>query len=276
MKDKIAVIAGGGDLPKVIIKALEKQKRNYILFGFDGHVDRKILLRYHGISLKLGKVGKLFDNLKKHDIKEVTFIGHIKRPNISNLKLDATAIKILKETFLHKSKGDNDILTKIIQYFEKVGIKVVAPQSITTDILVKEIFIGDKTKLNDEFCKEINALFKDLKLFSVLDIGQSFIYENSRIISVEGAEGTQKMIKRSKRYIASDNAVLIKVKKKNQDTRVDLPSIGPKTVRNAYKSKLSGIIVEAGSTIILHPEKTYELIKKYNMFLMGLKINEKI
>ncbi len=276
MKDKIAVIAGGGHLPKVIIKALEKQGREYLLLGFDGHIERKFLLKYHGISLKLGQVGKLFDNLQKNNIKEVTFVGYIKRPNILNLKFDAMSLKILKETFLHKSKGDNDILMKIIQYFENIGIKVIAPQSITTDILVKEIFIGNKAKISDEFLKEINDLIKDLKKFSILDIGQSFIYENNRIISVEGVEGTQEMIKRSKKYITSDNAVLIKVKKKNQDTRIDLPSIGPKTIKTAYKNKISGIIVEAGSAIVLHPDRTYKLAKKYNVFLLGLRVDEKI
>ncbi len=275
MKDKIAVIAGGGHLPKVIIKALEKQNREYLLLGFDGHIERTFLSKYNGISLKMGQVGTLFDNLKKHNIKEVTFVGYIKRPNILSLKFDAIAIKILKETFLHKSKGDNDILMKIIQYFENMGIKVVAPQSITTDILVKEIFIGNKAKISTKFLQEISALVKDLKIFSILDIGQSFIYEDNRIISVEGIEGTQQMIKRSKKYIISDSAVLIKVKKKNQDTRIDLPSIGPKTIQAAYKNKLSGIIVEADSAIILHPDRTYKLVEKYDLFLWGLKIDEK-
>ena len=49
-----------------------------------------------------------------------------------------------------------------------------------------------------------------------------------------------------------DNGVLVKFPKKKQDLRVDLPTIGIKTLNNCIKSEIRGIIYSANNTIFIN------------------------
>jgi hypothetical protein len=48
--------------------------------------------------------------------------------------------------------------------------------------------------------------------------------------------------------------VLVKRPKAGQDLRLDMPAIGPDTVRGAATAGLSGIEIAAGSVLLLDPD----------------------
>ena len=60
--------------------------------------------------------------------------------------------------------------------------------------------------------------------------------------------------------------MLVKICKPNQNIYFDLPTIGPKTIKNIFLSGIKGIIVEKNNSLIANPEETFKLIKKYNLF----------
>ena len=64
--------------------------------------------------------------------------------------------------------------------------------------------------------------------------------------------------------------ILVKLRKQQQDMRIDLPTIGAKTVENAYKSGFKGIAVHAGNTLIVNEEEVIKLADKYGMFIKGI------
>ena len=61
-------------------------------------------------------------------------------------------------------------------------------------------------------------------------------------------------------------SLLIKICKPGQNIYFDLPTIGPKTIKNIFLSGIKGIIVEKNNSLIANPEETFKLIKKYNLF----------
>src|SRR5690606_27194537 len=90
-----------------------------------------------------------------------------------------------------------------------------------------------------------------------LDIGQGVIAVGGRVVALEGPEGTDSMIGRinelraRQRISATRPGVLVKLCKPSQDIRVDLPSAGLSTIRNAKDAGLSGIALEAGRSLLL-------------------------
>src|SRR3712207_7574437 len=50
--------------------------------------------------------------------------------------------------------------------------------------------------------------------------------------------------------------------KPGQDRRLDLPAVGPDTVRNAAAAGLAGIAFEAGATVLLDRERTVAADRK--------------
>jgi DUF1009 family protein len=55
--------------------------------------------------------------------------------------------------------------------------------------------------------------------------------------------------------------------KPQQDRRLDVPTIGVETVKNAAKAKMAGIAIEKGKVIILEPENVIETANNLGLFV---------
>ena len=108
------------------------------------------------------------------------------------------------------------------------------------------------------------------------DVGQAVVVVNGHVIAIEGAEGTDRMLERcctlSQWGRKGRHGVLIKVPKPFQDRRIDLPTIGPKTIELAVAARLSGIGVAAGETVIASKAKTLEVAEQNKLFVHGVKL----
>jgi DUF1009 family protein len=56
----------------------------------------------------------------------------------------------------------------------------------------------------------------------------------------------------------------------DQDTRYDLPTVGPETIENMGQAGLTCLAVEANRTLIVDAEKTFVLAKRYDIAVWGL------
>ena len=65
--------------------------------------------------------------------------------------------------------------------------------------------------------------------------------------------------------------ILVKIAKRQQEQRVDLPTIGPETIRKVAEAGLRGIAIEAGRTLIIKREETLDLAEKKGIFLIALE-----
>ena len=90
-----------------------------------------------------------------------------------------------------------------------------------------------------------------------LDVGQSVVVKDQILLAVEAIEGTDAAIRRGGKLGRGDVAV-VKICKPNQDQRLDLPVIGPSTVRWLKKAGGALLAVEAGKTIVVNKEKVLE------------------
>ena len=61
---------------------------------------------------------------------------------------------------------------------------------------------------------------------------------------------------------------------KNQDQRVDLPTIGPKTIEMAQKTGIRGIALEAQGSLILEQACTIKKANFLKIFIVGIKIEQ--
>jgi hypothetical protein len=117
-----------------------------------------------------------------------------------------------------------------------------------------------------------------LDAISPFDVGQAVVVADARVLATEAAEGTDQMLarvadlRRSRRIAApSGRGVLVKAAKRNQDRRLDLPSIGPRTVEGAARAGLAGIAVIAGSTVIAEADRIAEVADRERLFVVGIR-----
>jgi DUF1009 family protein len=104
------------------------------------------------------------------------------------------------------------------------------------------------------------------------------VIANGRVLAVEAAEGTDLMLEHVARLRADgrirlpDNTgVLVKSPKPMQDRRIDLPSLGPRTVEKAVRAGLAGIAVAAGEAVIAEPSQVAEAADRAGLFVVGIR-----
>jgi DUF1009 family protein len=100
------------------------------------------------------------------------------------------------------------------------------------------------------------------------------------VLAIEGPEGTDRMLRRVRGLRQTwfglrrsrEGGVLIKAAKRGQDLRVDMPTIGPRTVLEAARAGLSGIAIGAGSTLVLDQEKALATADRLGLFLLAVEL----
>ena len=169
-----------------------------------------------------------------------------------------------------KSIGDDGILRALVKEIEQEGIKVVGIQEVVPELLSKTGVLT-KTSPSKEDEEDIRRGLEVARELGRLDVGQAVVVQQGLVLGLEGIEGTDKLIIRCKDYKRQGKApILVKLRKPEQDMRVDLPTIGVKTVENAYQSGFKGIAIHAGNTLIVNEKETINLANKYKMFIKGV------
>ena len=93
------------------------------------------------------------------------------------------------------------------------------------------------------------------------------VVRNNKVIEVEEKSGTEKMLKRCKALRIIKSGVLVKFPKKKQDLRIDLPTIGLKTLIHCKAAGLKGIVLKAKQHVFLERNKCINFANKNSMFL---------
>ena len=267
---KLAILAGGGILPKQVAEACLREDIPYFAVDLGGTAGSWIK-QHDPLVVSLGQVGRLLDTLKAEKCDAVTMAGPLARPQLSSVRFDWRGTKLLPRLAKLFRKGDDALLRGIAELFEENGFRVVGPETVLQDALA-EAGVLTATSPNDDAVQDISMAREILTSLSPHDVGQAVVVANGICVAVEAAEGTAEMLKRvaGLRDGKAPAGVLVKLPKLDQDRRVDLPTIGPETATAAARANLTGIAVEAGNGFILEREETIRLCNEAGLFLIGL------
>lgn len=271
-KNKVAIIAGGGDLPNRITYYLEQEQIPYIVLAIADNCAQDFLAKHRHFNILPGQVKNTLAILAAEKVTDIVFAGHIKRPGILNLKTDSEGLTLLAKIAKAKIRGDDQVLSIITDFLESKGYRIIAPNDIMPSLLAP-IGILSKATPSEMDLDDITLGKKILNNLSKYDIGQAIIVENGLVLGIEGPEGTSNLLSRSStlKREATKCGVLVKIKKQKQDVRIDLPTIGPKTIEQIFEAGLNGVAIQAKNCIILDIEKTIELANKKGIFIIGIK-----
>ncbi|MEG6509644.1 UDP-2,3-diacylglucosamine diphosphatase LpxI [Methyloligella sp. 2.7D] len=270
----LAIIAGGGPLPCVLADITLGRGRPVHIIGLVGEADEAIT-RYPHSWMKWGEIGKLFSILEKNGCRDLVMIGKVTRPDVKNLSVDFGALKSLPFLITLGTGGDDKILSSIVNFFEEKGFRVLGVGQVAPELLAGEGILGKKTPSSDDR-EDIAVGFRVLETLGALDIGQAAVIVNAHVLAVEAAEGTDAMLSRCAdlrknryRFRRKRLGVLVKAPKPGQEERIDLPTIGPRTIERAAEAGLSGIAIGAGRVLIVDREATIAAANKHGLFLIA-------
>ncbi len=271
----LAIICGGGTLPFAVADAVIKHGRRVVLFAIRGWADPKRIVDYPHYWAAVGQFGAFCRLARGEGCRDVVFIGSMVRPAIWQIRPDFKTLRLLPRIFGIFRGGDDHLLKGVAAIFEEHGFRLVGAQAVAPEILMPEGALG-RERPNDRDRADIAKGLALLSAASPFDVGQAVVVADARVLAIEAAEGTDRMLARVAELrqsgrIASGRGVLVKAAKRNQDRRLDLPSIGPQTVESAARAGLAGIAVVAGSTIVAEPTRIGATADRAGLFVLGVR-----
>lgn len=251
----LAILCGGGGFPLEVARAAEANGRPPFLVGVVGSSDPAIETFAH-VWVHLGQVGRMFGALKERGVADIALVGAMTRPEFSDLRLDWGALKRAPELAQLFRGGDNRLLVGIAGIFEREGLRVVGAHEIAPQLVAPLGAFGARAaSASAESDMKLGAAL--LAALSPFDVGQGAVVANGRVIAVEAAEGTDAMLARVAELRASrrlrlqgPQGVFVKAPKLGQDLRLDMPTVGPKTIEAAKRAELQGVALAAGRVLV--------------------------
>ena len=259
----IGLIFGETNFPIQILKKIKKKHLKYLIIDLTKGRFKK---DKHSYNVSIGQFGKIIKILKDNKCKKVLFAGKVKKPNFSKLRLDIKGLYYIPRIIKSSKLGDAAILKEIIKILKQERISTVSSLTFNPELTLKK---GNYSRVrpNKEDKIDIRKAITALSRLGKYNFSQGAVVRNNKVVAIEGRGGTQKMLKRCKSKKFKNKGVLVKFPKKKQDIRIDLPTIGLKTLTQCKSAGLKGIALKSKQNVFLERKKCISFANKNKMFI---------
>ena len=275
---KLGIIAGAGDLPVLLAQHCRDSGMPVHVSRIKGMCDPRLTL-FPGSECALANFGERMKALKVDGVDALVFAGLVNRPDFSTLKPDLRGALALPRIMAEMRKGDDALLRAVLAEFEREGFAIVGTDEVLANLLAEVGLIAGAEPTEAQL-EDANKAMTIAAEIGRLDIGQGAIVVDGLVLAVEAQEGTDRMLARVydlsthiRGTKAARRGVLAKRAKPDQERRVDLPTIGVKTVEGASKAGLAGIVVEAGGALIIDRNNVIAAAEEAGLFILGVQVD---
>ena len=271
--ERLGLIAGNGRFPILFAKSAKAQGINVVTVALKGEASpeiEKYVEKMYWVGV--AKIGKQIRTLKSERIEKAVMAGGLTKSHIhSKLKLlkfmpDLRALNLWYKKL--RSKHDHSILEAVADEFAEDGIQLISPVNYVKELMAMK---GCLTKRHptDREMSDIEFGWQIAKDIAAMEIGQCIVVKDKVVLAVEAIEGTNETIKRGGK-LGRGNVVVIKLSKKGQDLRFDLPTIGTETINHLVEAGVSTLAIESRMTLVLDKEDTIKLADKYKIAVIAV------
>jgi UDP-2,3-diacylglucosamine hydrolase len=265
----LGVLAGGGALPRMIAEAAAGAGRKVCVVAFDGHTAPETPAGFPCLWTRFGAAGGAVEWLRAEGVDELVFAGPVKRPSLADIKPDWWTTKLLAKIGV-KAFGDDGLLRAISVALEGEGFRVVGMHQVLDGLLTPVGQVG-RHGPDEQALRDIDLGVRVARALGASDVGQACVAQQGLVLAVEAIEGTDAMLARCGGLArAGAGGVLVKMRKPQQDQRLDLPTIGVATIENAAAAGLRGVAVEAGGSLIVDRPAVAATADRLGLFVVGV------
>ncbi len=271
MPPKLGILAGGGDLPALMISACRDSDRDFFVLAFEGQTEPEIVEAVPHAWVRLGAGRKALSLLREAGAEDLVMAGRITRPSLAGLRPDKKVLRFLG-TLGKNAFGDDSLLRAVVKGLENEGFRVVGVETVIEGLLAVEGVYGAHAP--DELARrDIERGVEVARGIGALDVGQAVVVQEGIVLGVEAAEGTDALVARCG-LLRHDGpgGVLVKVRKPQQERRVDLPTIGVETIVAVAAAGLRGVAIEAGGAMVIDRPKVVAAADGEGLFVIGVPV----
>ncbi len=245
---RTAIIAGRGALPAALVAALAERPFVAALEGFDP--DGLI----PDLAFRVERLVPFLRRLEAEGVGRVCFAGAVERPRLDPALFDPDTATMVPRLLTAMAQGDDATLREVLTIFEEAGFALAGVEEIAPDLVpgpgVLAGTVGDRDQADAARAAAIVAAL------GAVDVGQGAVVQQGLCLAVEALPGTDAMLAGVAGLPpalrpAGARGVFYKAPKPGQDRRIDLPALGPETLRRAAAAGLGGVAFQAGGVICL-------------------------
>lgn len=276
---KLGIIAGGGELPVVLAEHMAATQRPYFVARIAPMAD-PALEKHPGAAHGLGAMGARMDAMREAGCDAVVLLGQVARPDLKTLQLDEVAMSMLPAILAAMPHGDDALLRAVLSEHEKAGFRVVGAEQAMSDLLAPPGAWGAIAPIAAQLA-DITKAAKVAAASGAFDIGQGVVVCDGLVLAVEAQEGTDAMLRRVAELPTTirgtqqaRRGVLLKRPKPIQERRIDLPTIGVRTIEGAANAGLAGVAVEAEGALAVRRADIIAAANRAGIFVYGFTHQE--
>ena len=290
---RTVLVAGEGGLPRVLANALGRAGTPWFALHLEGHPPQGV---GQSRAFRVERLGSVLSGLRADGVDRAVFAGRIARPAVDPSAIDAETAPLVPRIAAAIGSGDDAALREVIALFEEAGIAVASAADIAPALVeMPEVGAPSERDLADlDRARAVHAAL------GAVDVGQGVVVAAGQVLAVEALPGTDWMLaslappppaaprpavgggvfggmadwlsgpgapRGLPAFPRPEGGVFVKAPKPGQDRRIDLPTIGPETVRRAAAARLSGLAVERGGVLVLDAEEVAQIARGAGLFL---------
>ncbi|WP_295356680.1 UDP-2,3-diacylglucosamine diphosphatase LpxI [uncultured Succiniclasticum sp.] len=271
--ETLGLLAGIGHLPVDVAQSAKKLGYKVVAIAVVADTDPELPENADVFyTINVGKVGKILQTLKQHDVKNVTMIGKVTKEVLYKNGVmipDLTTIRVLASL---PDRKDDTIMNAIVKLIEDEGMHVM-DQTVLIQPLLPEPGVLTKRKPTEQEWEDMRFGFRMAKELGRLDIGQTVVVKNRAVMALEAIEGTDACILRGG-FLGKGGVVVAKTAKPAQDNRFDMPSVGTTTLTSMIHAGATGIVIEAGRTLLVDRKRTLAMAEEKGITIVSMSESE--
>lgn len=262
---RTAIIAGQGRLPAALAAGMAEVP---LVAAMDGFAPEGITV---DLTFRVERLVPFLRALERDGVGRVIFAGAVTRPRLDPALLDEATASLLPRLMQAMAAGDDATLREVIAVFEDFGFTVAGVEDVAPALLPGAGVLAGTVAARDE--ADVSRAEAIVAALGAVDVGQGAVVAQGLCLGVEALPGTDALLEQVagigalRPDPARGRGVFYKAAKPGQDRRIDLPTIGPETLRRVAAAGLGGLAFQAGSVICLDLPEMRRLAGEHGLFL---------
>jgi hypothetical protein len=246
------LIAGNGDFPFLVLEGARSRGIEMAVIAIREEASpalERSAKRFHWISL--GELSRGIDLLHQEGVSHAVMAGQVKHNKIfSSIRPDWRLAKLL---IALPSKNTDSLIGAVARVLQDEGIELVDSTKFLGSLLPEAGVLTRRSPDPDE-AADIEYGRGIARQIVALDLGQTVVVRDRACVAIEAMEGTDETIERAARIAGGQRLVVVKMSKRGQDMRFDVPVIGMKTIEVMRRANATALAVDAGRTLLFDRE----------------------
>jgi DUF1009 family protein len=241
---RVGLLAGTGSFPELVAAEIKTQGHELICVQVAGSAGRLGTIADHYRQCPPGALGEAIGTMRAHGVREVVIAGRFRR---ADLLAEGDALRDAALAGVD-DRRDAQAFQRLTAVLDGLGIVLVEQTRFVGHLLAPPGVLTARAPTPDE-AADIRFATPIARAMADLDVGQTVVVRGGLILAVEAAEGTDATIRRAGAILTG--GVVVKVSRRLQDPRFDIPAVGPGTIASMREAGARALAIDGRRTLVV-------------------------